>query len=55
MDPAFPVAGLPAVLTHIDTVCFHGVATTLTGTDPKINRNWAALVRNARIAVPVTA
>jgi hypothetical protein len=55
MDPALPVAGLLAALTHIDTVGFHGIAKTLTGANPKIDRNWAALIRNARIAVAVTA
>lgn len=57
MDPsdtgAQPVtpAGLLASLTYIDNVGFHGIATTLTGPDPKIDRNWAALIRNAHIAV----
>jgi hypothetical protein len=49
------VAGLLAALTCIDTVGFHGIATTLTGAEPRIDRNWAALIRNARIAVAVTA
>ncbi|WOC63472.1 hypothetical protein RI444_22730 (plasmid) [Paenarthrobacter sp. AT5] len=49
------VAGLLAALTFIDNVGFHGIATTLTGSEPKIDRNWAALIRNAQIAVAVTA
>ncbi|MET4901716.1 hypothetical protein PV760_13675 [Paenarthrobacter sp. CC6] len=49
------LAGILAAMTHIDTVGFHGIATTLTGAEPKIDRNWAALIRNARIAVAVTA
>lgn len=44
-------AGLLAALTHIDNVGFHGIATNLTGTSPKIDRNWSGLIRNARIAV----
>ncbi|AOY74154.1 hypothetical protein ARZXY2_4655 (plasmid) [Arthrobacter sp. ZXY-2] len=52
-EPA--LAGVLAALTHIDTVGFHGIATTLTGAEPKIDRNWPALIRNARIAVAVTA
>lgn len=46
-------AGLLAALTHIDNVGFHGIATNLTGPSPKIDRNWSALIRNARIAVAV--
>ena len=46
-------AGLLAALTHIDNVGFHGIATNLTGASPKIDRNWSALIRNARIAVAV--
>lgn len=53
-EPAVPVAGVLAALTHIDTVGFHGIATALTGAEPKIDRNWAPLIRNARIAVAVT-
>ncbi|NQD89688.1 hypothetical protein HP499_18045 [Paenarthrobacter sp. CM16] len=49
------VAGLLAALTYIDNVGFHGIATTLTGPEPKIDPNWAPLIRNARIAVAVTA
>jgi len=54
-ESAVTAAGLLAVLTHIDTVGFHGIATALTGAEPKIDRNWAPLIRNARIAVAVTA
>lgn len=50
-----PPAGVLAALTHIDNVGFHGIASTLTGSDPKIDRNWAALIRNAHIAVAVTS
>ncbi|MET4901614.1 hypothetical protein PV760_13160 [Paenarthrobacter sp. CC6] len=49
-----PVAEGLAALTHIDTVGFHGIATKLTGAEPTIDRNWAALIRNAHIAVAVT-
>ncbi|NKR13624.1 hypothetical protein QN084_12680 [Paenarthrobacter sp. R1] len=54
-EPAGITTALLAVLTHIDTVGFHGIATALTGSEPKIDRNWAPLIRNARIAVAVTA
>ena len=54
-QPAEFVAGLLAALTHIDNVGFHGIATNLTGASPKIDRNWAALIHNAHIAVAVTA
>lgn len=47
-------AGLITALTHIDNVGFHGIATNLTGTSPKIDRNWSGLIRNARIAVAAT-
>lgn len=47
-------AGLLASLTYIDNVGFHGIATTLTGPAPKIDRSWAALIRNAHIAVAAT-
>lgn len=53
-ETPLPVVGMLAALTHIDTIGFHGIATTLTGAEPKIDRNWAALIRNARIAVAVT-
>ncbi|MFW0773018.1 hypothetical protein ACLRGI_07595 [Paenarthrobacter nitroguajacolicus] len=46
-------AGVLAALTHIDNVGFHGIATNLTGASPTIDRNWSALIRNARIAVAV--
>ncbi|WP_017197948.1 hypothetical protein [Arthrobacter sp. M2012083] len=49
------VSGVLAALTHIDTVGFHGIATTLTGPEPAIDRNWAPLIDNARTAVAVTA
>ncbi|NHW49323.1 MULTISPECIES: hypothetical protein [unclassified Paenarthrobacter] len=49
------IAGLLAALTHIDNVGFHGIARTLTGPEPTIDRNWAPLIRNARIAAGVTA
>lgn len=45
------IVGMLAALTHIDNVGFHGIATNLTGASPKIDRNWSALIRNARIAV----
>jgi hypothetical protein len=48
------VTGVLAALTHIDGVGFHGIATNLTGPAPKIDRNWAGLVRNALIAVLAT-
>jgi hypothetical protein len=50
-EAAGRTAGLLAALTCIDNVGFHGIATNLTGATPKIDRNWAALIRNARIAV----
>ncbi|WP_420179892.1 hypothetical protein [Paenarthrobacter sp. TA1.8] len=53
-EPAVTPTGLLAALTHIDTVGFHGIATALTGSEPRIDRNWAALIHNARIAVAVT-
>jgi len=52
-EAAARTAGLLAALTHIDNVGFHGIATNLTGASPKIDRNWSALIRNARIAVAV--
>lgn len=55
-DRAEPQAVTPvlAALTHIDGVGFHGIATTLTGSEPKIDRSWPGLVRNALIAVLAT-
>lgn len=53
-EPAVTAPGLLAALTHIDTVGFHGMATALTGSEPRIDRIWAPLIRNARIAVAVT-
>lgn len=50
---AAQTAGILAALTHIDNVGFHEIATNLTGPSPKIDRNWSALIRNARIAVAV--
>ena len=47
-------AGVLAALAYIDNVGFHGIATNLTGPAPKIDRNWAALIGNARIAVAAT-
>ncbi|MGW9414500.1 hypothetical protein [Arthrobacter cupressi] len=47
-------AGVLAALAFLDNVGFHGIATNLTGPAPKIDRNWAALIRNARIAVAAT-
>ncbi|WP_115789981.1 hypothetical protein [Arthrobacter silvisoli] len=47
-------AGVLAALAFIDNVGFHGIATNLTGPAPKIDRNWAALIKNARIAVAAT-
>ena len=44
-------AGLIAALTYIDNVGFHGIATRLTGTSPRIDRSWTGLIRNARTAV----
>jgi hypothetical protein len=44
-------AGLLAALTYIDNVGFHGIATSLTGTSPRIDRSWSGLIRNARTAV----
>lgn len=54
-NAAVRAASLIATLTHIDNVGFHGIATTLTGASPKIDRNWAGLIRNARIAVAAIA
>lgn len=51
---AASIAGLLAALTHIDNVGFHGIATNLTGASPKIDGNWVALIRNARVAVAAT-
>jgi hypothetical protein len=50
---AVRAAGLIAALTYIDNVGFHGIATSLTGTSPRIDRSWPGLIRNARIAVAV--
>ncbi len=47
-------AGVLAALAFIDNVGFHGIATNLTGPAPKIDRNWVALIKNARIAVAAT-
>lgn len=55
MEPAVLPAGVLAALTHIDGVGFPGIATTLAGVGPKINRNWVMLIRNSSIAVAVTA
>ncbi|MBO1268079.1 hypothetical protein [Arthrobacter cavernae] len=52
-EAAARTAALLAGLTHIDNVGFHGIATNLAGASPKIDRNWSALIRNARIAVAV--
>jgi hypothetical protein len=54
--PSVPesTAGVLAALAFIDNVGFHGIATNLTGPAPKIDRNWAALIGNARIAVAAT-
>ena len=54
VEAAAGTAGLLAALTHIDNVGFHGIAMNLTGASPKIDRNWAGLIRNARTAVAVT-
>ena len=51
IEAAVRTTGVLAALTHIDNVGFHGIATNLTGTSPKIDRNWPGLIRNARIAV----
>ncbi|MBT2588382.1 hypothetical protein [Arthrobacter sp. ISL-95] len=53
-EPAVTATGVLAALTHIDTVGFHGIATALTGAEPRIDRNWAPLIHNALIAVAVT-
>lgn len=53
-EPAAGTAGVLAALTHIDGVGFHGIATNLTGPEPKIDPNWAGLLRNALIAVLAT-
>jgi hypothetical protein len=39
-----------AALIYIDNVGFHGIATSLTGTAPRIDRSWSGLIRNARTA-----
>lgn len=44
-------AGLVAALSYIDNVGFHGIATSLTETAPRIDRSWPGLIRNARTAV----
>lgn len=51
VEAAAGAAGLLAALTYIDNVGFHGIAMNLTGASPKIDRNWAGLIRNARTAV----
>jgi hypothetical protein len=51
VEAAAGTAGLLAALTYIDNVGFHGIAMNLTGATPKIDRNWAGLIRNARTAV----
>lgn len=53
VEAAAVTAGLLAALTYIDNVGFHGIAMNLTGASPKIDRNWASLIRNARTAVAV--
>jgi hypothetical protein len=53
VEAAAVTAGLLAALTYIDNVGFHGIAMNLTGASPKIDRNWAGLIRNARTAVAV--
>lgn len=51
VEAAARTAGLIAALTYIDNVGFHAIAMNLAGASPKIDRNWAGLIRNARIAV----
>ncbi|WP_167510483.1 hypothetical protein [Paenarthrobacter nitroguajacolicus] len=41
MGSSVTPSGLLAALTHIDTVGFHGIATVLTGAEPKIDPIWA--------------
>ncbi|MDQ0819757.1 hypothetical protein QFZ79_002047 [Arthrobacter sp. V4I6] len=39
IQAAVRTAGLLAALTHIGNVCFHGIATNITGPSPKIDGN----------------
>ncbi|MEY9776327.1 hypothetical protein [Arthrobacter sp. MW3 TE3886] len=51
VETAVRTAGLIAALTYIDNVGFHGIATSLTGTAPRIDRSWPGLIRNSWTAV----
>lgn len=51
VEAAVRTAGLIAALSYLDHVGFHGIATSLTGTAPRIDRSWPGLIRNARTAV----
>ncbi|WP_346960469.1 hypothetical protein [uncultured Arthrobacter sp.] len=53
VEAVVPTEGLVAALTFIDNVGFHGIATSLTGTAPLVERSWPVLIRNARTAVAV--
>lgn len=45
------VAGMIAVLSHIDTAGFHGIDTALSSSSAEIDESWSGHVRNAWIAV----
>ncbi|PVZ60884.1 hypothetical protein [Arthrobacter sp. H-02-3] len=51
VEAAVRTAGLIAALTYIDHVGFHGIATSLTGASPRIDRSWPGSIGNARTAV----